>query len=52
MEPWIKEFLDQHNDQNTFELLPLPVGNVHFQADWILNYSQTPWLELLNIDAP
>jgi len=52
MEHWIKEFLDQHNDKNTFELLPLPNGDVHFQADWILKHSQAPWLEILGINAP
>jgi hypothetical protein len=52
MEHWIKEFLDQHNDKNTFELLPLPSGDVHFQADWILKHSQAPWLEIIGIDAP
>ena len=52
MEQWIKEFLDQYNDKNTFELLPLPEGDVHFQADWILKHSQAPWLEILGIDAP
>ncbi len=52
MEHWIKEFLDQYNDKNTFELLPLPDGDVHFQADWILKHSQAPWLEIVGIDAP
>ena len=52
MEQWVKEFLDQYNDKHTFELLPLPDGDVHFQADWILKHSQTPWLEILGIDAP
>lgn len=52
MEQWIKEFLDQYNDKNTFRLLPLPDGDVHFQANWILQHSQTPWLEIIGIDAP
>ena len=52
MDTWISDFLRQHNDQNTFELLPLPDGDVHFQADWILKHSRAPWLEILGIDAP
>jgi hypothetical protein len=52
MEQWVNEFLDQHNDKNTFKLLPLPDGAVHFQADWILKHSQAPWLEIIGIDAP
>jgi len=52
MEQWVKEFLDQHNDKNTFELLPLPDGDMHFQANWILKHSQAPWLEIIGIDAP
>ena len=52
MEQWVKDFLNQYNDKNTFTLLPLPEGNVHFQADWILQNSQMPWLELIGIKAP
>jgi hypothetical protein len=48
----LKKFLNQHNNKNTFKLLPLPDGDVQFQANWILNHSQAPWLEILGIDAP
>ena len=51
MEQWVKDFLNQYNDKNTFTLLPLPEGNVHFQADWILQNSQMPWLELIGIKS-
>jgi hypothetical protein len=52
MQQWISDFLEQHNDKNTFQLLPLPDGDVNFQAEWILKHSQAPWLEIVGIDAP
>jgi hypothetical protein len=52
MKQWIKNFLNQYNDNNTFKLLPLPEGNIPFQANWILNECQAPWLEIIGINAP
>lgn len=52
MKEWIKDFLDQHNDQNTFIHPELPEGTVHEQAQWIFEHSQAPWLEIVGIDAP
>lgn len=52
MEQWIRDFLDQHYLNNTFELPALPEGSVDYQANWILNHSRAPWLEILGIEAP
>lgn len=52
MEQWVSDFLNQYNDKNTFELAPLPDGDVHSQANWILRHSELPWLELVGIEAP
>jgi len=55
MQPWIKEFLDNHNDNNTFVFLPIPQdvpADIHTEFNWITNHSHAPWLQILELDMP
>ena len=52
MQPYVKDFLNTHNDKNTFEYPTLPNGTLHEQANWIMFKSDLPWLEIMGIDAP
>lgn len=52
MEQWIQDFLNKHNDTNTFDWRPLPPGDMWSQFEWIINQSDIPWLEVFDIVVP
>lgn len=52
MEQWTRDFLDKHNDTDTFDWQPLPAGDMWSQFNWIVDHSDIPWLEVLGIDVP